>query len=36
MSHFNTKIGKDIISVDEMLLKYLLNQTRQRSIYKKI
>ena len=36
MSHFNTKIGKDIISVDEMLSKYLWNQTRQRSIYKKI
>ena len=28
MSHFNTKIGKDIISVDEMLSKYLWNQTK--------
>ena len=31
MSHFNTKIGKDIISVDEMLSKYLWNQTKAPS-----
>lgn len=31
MSHFNTKIGKDIISVDEMLSKYLWNKTKALS-----
>ena len=31
MIHFNTKIGKDIISVDEMLSKYLWNQTKAPS-----
>jgi len=28
MRHYNTKVGKDIISVDEMLSKYLWNQTK--------
>ena len=28
MNHYNTKVGKDIISIDEMLSKYLWNQTK--------
>ena len=31
MNHYNTKVGKDIISIDEMLSKYLWNQTKAPS-----